>query len=136
MKCEVLSLPLLEWIHNLLFLWKVRAASVTCFAGITSSVFSSLSKEKEDYILSSVVSFHLDETEVYSWILFWWIKSFFNSYVLYFKGECCSVWWGAFSEVSCLSCHWRHIMFPSSFPKVLLKLWCAKRLCFLHYLHL
>lgn len=66
MKCEVLSLPLLEWIHNLLFLWKVRAASVTCFAGITSSVFSSLSKEKEDYILSSVVSFHLDETEVYS----------------------------------------------------------------------
>ncbi|KAA0042623.1 HEAT repeat-containing protein 6 isoform X1 [Cucumis melo var. makuwa] len=34
----------------------VRAASVTCFAGITSSVFSSLSKEKEDYILSSVVN--------------------------------------------------------------------------------
>ncbi|XP_038875589.1 HEAT repeat-containing protein 6 isoform X2 [Benincasa hispida] len=35
---------------------KVRAASVTCFAGITSSVFSSLPKEKEDYILSSVVN--------------------------------------------------------------------------------
>ncbi|XP_022159609.1 HEAT repeat-containing protein 6 isoform X2 [Momordica charantia] len=34
----------------------VRAASVTCFAGITSSVFSSLSKEKEEYILSSVVN--------------------------------------------------------------------------------
>ncbi|XP_038875588.1 HEAT repeat-containing protein 6 isoform X1 [Benincasa hispida] len=34
----------------------VRAASVTCFAGITSSVFSSLPKEKEDYILSSVVN--------------------------------------------------------------------------------
>ncbi|KAG6605627.1 HEAT repeat-containing protein 6, partial [Cucurbita argyrosperma subsp. sororia] len=34
----------------------VRAASITCFAGITSPVFSSLSKEKEDYILSSVVN--------------------------------------------------------------------------------
>lgn len=40
-----------------LFLWKVRAASVTCFAGITSSVFSSLMKEKQDFILSSLVSF-------------------------------------------------------------------------------
>jgi hypothetical protein len=39
------------------FLWKVRAASVTCFAGITSSVFSSLVKEKQDFILSSLVSF-------------------------------------------------------------------------------
>ncbi|XP_068305423.1 uncharacterized protein [Pyrus communis] len=33
----------------------VRAASVTCFAGITSSVFFSLSKEKQDFILSSSV---------------------------------------------------------------------------------
>lgn len=34
----------------------VRAASVTCFAGITSSVFFSLSKEKQDYILSSSIT--------------------------------------------------------------------------------
>ncbi|XP_048445342.1 uncharacterized protein LOC103950747 isoform X2 [Pyrus x bretschneideri] len=33
----------------------VRAASVTCFAGITSSVFFSLSKEEQDFILSSSV---------------------------------------------------------------------------------
>ncbi|PRQ16798.1 hypothetical protein RchiOBHm_Chr7g0188131 [Rosa chinensis] len=33
----------------------VRAASVTCFAGITSSVFCTLSKEKRDFILSSLV---------------------------------------------------------------------------------
>ncbi|KAM5571444.1 hypothetical protein ABKV19_011838 [Rosa sericea] len=33
----------------------VRAASVTCFAGITSSVFCTLSKEKQDFILSSLV---------------------------------------------------------------------------------
>ncbi|KAM1339707.1 hypothetical protein ACFX2I_038454 [Malus domestica] len=33
----------------------VRAASVTCFAGITSSVFFSLSKEKQNFILSSSV---------------------------------------------------------------------------------
>jgi hypothetical protein len=34
----------------------VRAASVTCFAGITSSVFISLMEEKQDFILSSLVS--------------------------------------------------------------------------------
>ncbi|KAM2228063.1 hypothetical protein ACFXTI_014800 [Malus domestica] len=33
----------------------VRAASVTCFAGITSSVYFSFSKEKQDFILSSYV---------------------------------------------------------------------------------
>ncbi|KAL5551204.1 hypothetical protein UlMin_001380 [Ulmus minor] len=33
----------------------VRAASVTCFAGITSSVFSSLLKEKQELILSSLI---------------------------------------------------------------------------------
>ncbi|XP_045809659.1 HEAT repeat-containing protein 6 isoform X2 [Trifolium pratense] len=33
----------------------VRAASVTCFAGITSSVFISFPKEKQDFILSSLV---------------------------------------------------------------------------------
>ncbi|TQE12831.1 hypothetical protein C1H46_001477 [Malus baccata] len=33
----------------------VRAASVTCFAGITSSVYFSFSKEKQDFILSSCV---------------------------------------------------------------------------------
>lgn len=33
----------------------VRAASVTCFAGITSSVFFSFSKEKQDFIHSNLV---------------------------------------------------------------------------------
>ncbi|RZC08126.1 HEAT repeat-containing protein 6 isoform C [Glycine soja] len=33
----------------------VRAASVTCFAGMTSSVFICFSKEKQDFILSSLV---------------------------------------------------------------------------------
>nr|XP_028948095.1 HEAT repeat-containing protein 6 [Malus domestica] len=33
----------------------VRAASVTCFAGITSSVYFSFPKEKQDFILSSCV---------------------------------------------------------------------------------
>ncbi|PNY11577.1 heat repeat-containing protein 6-like [Trifolium pratense] len=39
-------------------LWRyklVRAASVTCFAGMTSSVFISFPKEKQDFILSSLV---------------------------------------------------------------------------------
>ncbi|KAK7260708.1 hypothetical protein RIF29_26977 [Crotalaria pallida] len=34
----------------------VRAASVTCFAGMTSAVFISFSKDKQDFILSSLVS--------------------------------------------------------------------------------
>uniref|UniRef100_A0A2N9IEJ3 Integrase catalytic domain-containing protein n=1 Tax=Fagus sylvatica TaxID=28930 RepID=A0A2N9IEJ3_FAGSY len=34
----------------------VRAASVTCFAGITSSVFISLMEEKQDFILSSLIN--------------------------------------------------------------------------------
>ncbi|KAK9275882.1 hypothetical protein L1049_023156 [Liquidambar formosana] len=46
--------------HMTLILWHtsamVRAASVTCFAGITSSVFFSLTKEKQDFILSSVIN--------------------------------------------------------------------------------
>ncbi|KAK4368899.1 hypothetical protein RND71_012691 [Anisodus tanguticus] len=33
----------------------VRAASITCFAGITSTVFFSLPKDKQDFILSSCV---------------------------------------------------------------------------------
>lgn len=33
----------------------VRTASVTCFAGITSSVFFSLNKEKQDFIISSLI---------------------------------------------------------------------------------
>ncbi|KAL7221934.1 hypothetical protein ACSBR1_023804 [Camellia fascicularis] len=40
---------------------KVRAASVTCFAGITSSVFSSLPKEKQDFILTSSVNAALND---------------------------------------------------------------------------
>ncbi|WCJ26681.1 ARM repeat superfamily protein [Euphorbia peplus] len=34
----------------------VRTASVTCFAGITSSVFTSLSKEKQEFIVSSLIN--------------------------------------------------------------------------------
>ncbi|MCL7044928.1 hypothetical protein MKW94_005147 [Papaver nudicaule] len=39
----------------------VRAASVTCFAGITSSVFFSLVKEKQDLILSSSIRMALND---------------------------------------------------------------------------
>ncbi|THG16203.1 hypothetical protein TEA_002765 [Camellia sinensis var. sinensis] len=39
----------------------VRAASVTCFAGITSFVFSSLPKEKQDFILTSSVNAALND---------------------------------------------------------------------------
>ncbi|XAR71521.1 hypothetical protein NMG60_11028837 [Bertholletia excelsa] len=39
----------------------VRAASITCFAGITSSVFSSLSKEKQEFILSSSINAALND---------------------------------------------------------------------------
>ncbi|XP_062119462.1 uncharacterized protein LOC133833863 isoform X2 [Humulus lupulus] len=35
---------------------QVRAASVTCFAGITSSIFFSLAKEKHDFILSAAIN--------------------------------------------------------------------------------
>ncbi|XP_058197735.1 uncharacterized protein LOC131313432 isoform X2 [Rhododendron vialii] len=34
----------------------VRAASVTCFAGLTSSVFSALPKEKQDFVLNSSIN--------------------------------------------------------------------------------
>lgn len=34
----------------------VRAASVTCFAGLTSSVFSALPKEKQDFVLHSSIN--------------------------------------------------------------------------------
>ncbi|XVE64543.1 hypothetical protein DITRI_Ditri07aG0108700 [Diplodiscus trichospermus] len=34
----------------------VRTASVTCFAGITSSVFFTLTKEKQDFVVSSLIS--------------------------------------------------------------------------------
>ncbi|XP_058084805.1 uncharacterized protein LOC131232528 isoform X2 [Magnolia sinica] len=39
----------------------VRAASVTCFAGITSSVFFSLPKEKQDFVLYSAISAALND---------------------------------------------------------------------------
>ncbi|KAL7209265.1 hypothetical protein ACSBR1_030910 [Camellia fascicularis] len=40
---------------------EVMAASVTCFTGITSSVFSSLPKEKQDCILTSSVNAALND---------------------------------------------------------------------------
>ncbi|KAJ7951176.1 HEAT repeat-containing protein 6 [Quillaja saponaria] len=39
----------------------VRAASVTCFAGITYTVFISLTREKEDFILSTVINAAIDD---------------------------------------------------------------------------
>ncbi|XWS61469.1 hypothetical protein CRYUN_Cryun07bG0128200 [Craigia yunnanensis] len=46
--------------HMPLILWHtsamVRTASVTCFAGITSSVFFTLTKEKQDFVVSSLIS--------------------------------------------------------------------------------
>ncbi|XP_059441155.1 uncharacterized protein LOC132173631 isoform X2 [Corylus avellana] len=52
--CEAIEkhMPLILWHTSAM----VRAASVTCFAGITSSVFSSLTKEKQDFILSSLIN--------------------------------------------------------------------------------
>ncbi|KDP25186.1 hypothetical protein JCGZ_20342 [Jatropha curcas] len=51
--------------HMPLILWHissmVRTASLTCFAGITSSVFFSLSKEKQEFIVSSLVTAALDD---------------------------------------------------------------------------
>ncbi|PON93044.1 Coatomer beta subunit [Trema orientale] len=41
--------------HNPFPSCKVKAASVTCFAGITSSVFFSLVQEKQGFILSAVI---------------------------------------------------------------------------------
>lgn len=34
---------------------QVRAASVTCFAGMTSGVFSSLTEDKQEFVISSAV---------------------------------------------------------------------------------
>lgn len=42
--------------YHLFCLWKVRTASLTCFAGITSSAFIFLSKEKQEFVVSSLVS--------------------------------------------------------------------------------
>ncbi|XP_010251003.1 PREDICTED: HEAT repeat-containing protein 6 isoform X2 [Nelumbo nucifera] len=39
----------------------VRATSITCFAGITSSVFFSLTKEKQNFIISSSISAALND---------------------------------------------------------------------------
>ncbi|KAL8459743.1 hypothetical protein ACS0TY_037015 [Phlomoides rotata] len=39
----------------------VRAASVTCFAGMTSSVFFSLPKDKQEYIISSSINAALND---------------------------------------------------------------------------
>ncbi|XP_030951658.1 HEAT repeat-containing protein 6 isoform X2 [Quercus lobata] len=51
--CEAIDkhMPLTLWHTSAM----VRAASVTCFAGITSSVFFSLMEEKQDFILSSLI---------------------------------------------------------------------------------
>ncbi|TYH06086.1 hypothetical protein ES288_A08G130100v1 [Gossypium darwinii] len=45
-------MPLILWHTSAM----VRTASVTCFAGITSSVFFSLLKENQDFIVSSLIS--------------------------------------------------------------------------------
>lgn len=52
--CEAIEkhMPLTLWHTSAM----VRAASVTCFAGITSSVFISLMEEKQDFILSSLIN--------------------------------------------------------------------------------
>lgn len=39
----------------------VRAASVTCFAGMTSSVFVALSEEKQEFVLSSAITVALND---------------------------------------------------------------------------
>ncbi|XP_039045292.1 HEAT repeat-containing protein 6 isoform X2 [Hibiscus syriacus] len=45
-------MPLILWHMSAM----VRSASVTCFAGITSSVFFTLSRENQDFIVSSLIS--------------------------------------------------------------------------------
>ncbi|KAL6986553.1 hypothetical protein U1Q18_019911, partial [Sarracenia purpurea var. burkii] len=39
----------------------VRAASVTCFAGLTSAVFSSLPKKQQDFVLTSSINAALND---------------------------------------------------------------------------
>ncbi|WOK95328.1 HEAT repeat-containing protein 6 isoform X4 [Canna indica] len=39
-----------------LIIYQVRPASLTCFAGMTSAVFSSLTKDKQDFVISSAVT--------------------------------------------------------------------------------
>ncbi|OMO95180.1 Armadillo-like helical [Corchorus capsularis] len=46
------QMPLILWHTSAM----VRTASVTCFAGITSSVFFALTKEKQDFVVSSLIS--------------------------------------------------------------------------------
>ncbi|OVA09399.1 HEAT [Macleaya cordata] len=57
--CEAIEkhLPLILWHRSAM----VRAASVTCFAGITSSVFFSLEEEKQEFILSSSIRMALND---------------------------------------------------------------------------
>ncbi|KAM7531528.1 hypothetical protein LguiB_034938 [Lonicera macranthoides] len=57
--CEAIEkhMPLILWHTSPM----VRAASVTCFAGITSSVFFSLPKEKQDFILINSINAALND---------------------------------------------------------------------------
>ncbi|KAA8525061.1 hypothetical protein F0562_007075 [Nyssa sinensis] len=57
--CEAMEkhMPLIIWHTSAM----VRAASVTCFAGITSSVFFSVPKEKQDFIITSSINAALND---------------------------------------------------------------------------
>ncbi|XP_021667180.2 uncharacterized protein LOC110655247 isoform X3 [Hevea brasiliensis] len=50
-------IPLIMWHSSAM----VRTASLTCFAGITSSVFISLSKEKQEFVVSSLINAAVDD---------------------------------------------------------------------------
>ncbi|XP_059662080.1 uncharacterized protein LOC132308109 isoform X2 [Cornus florida] len=57
--CEAIEkhLPLILWHSSAM----VRSASVTCFAGITSSVFSSLPNDKQEFIFTSSIRAALND---------------------------------------------------------------------------
>jgi hypothetical protein len=45
-----------EVLDSVTFTYQVRGAALTCFAGLTSDLFSSLPSERQDSILSALVS--------------------------------------------------------------------------------
>ena len=66
---------------------------MTCFAGITSSVFFSLTKEKQDFILSSLVSSVVIFTYTFACLFSYWEmgQNIFLVYALkFFIDQCCS----------------------------------------------
>lgn len=110
----------LQFVYNIIFfpsLLKVRAAAITCFAGLTSPVFFSLQKEDQDFILSSCVRFFMESFCLLHYPMYIGLHIMITFET--FPAECSCEWWYPFCKVSCLSCHWSHFMFSTSNSQVL-----------------